>query len=101
MAKFANDAAPLHDDLVKYLPSNNADVSSLLEQLHTAGQSVVLTACTYKAEVDNDFSGILTGILAPLNSVLRDGLSFWLHFRGEKARRAFRRSYGRYCDADA
>jgi|GEM_PF-3586928 len=76
MLAFAHDAALLHSDLVDAKISGGAPVGKLLDRLHSAGEGVALSACTYKAELDNDFNTLRTGLLDPLNKVLDDPTAF-------------------------
>jgi hypothetical protein len=80
MVDFAQRAAPLHEELTGKLPLNDPEVAQqvnqLLDQLHRDGRFVVADACRYKAKIENDFITIRTGLLDPLDAVLKDGLSF-------------------------
>jgi hypothetical protein len=76
MLGFARHAATLHSDLVNAQISSGDTVKKLLDRLHTAGESVAMDACTYKAELDNDFSTLRTQLIDPLNKVLDDPTAF-------------------------
>jgi len=77
MLDFARAAAPLHAEIDASEDSVNAEnIRRLMDQVHSASQTVVFTACRYKTERDNDFDSVRTRLLAPLNNVLNDPFAF-------------------------
>jgi hypothetical protein len=87
LTAFARKAAPLHDELTQALLAGGKPVDDILQLLHEAGQTVAYTACSYKAELDNDFESIRTGILDPLNKVLAEPLVFGFIVGGAAVKR--------------
>jgi hypothetical protein len=79
---FAREAARVHAQLADSLPpegdhsASAESVRKIMEKLDRAGETVVFSACTYKAKRDNDFSSIRTGVIEPLDKILRDPLAF-------------------------
>lgn len=76
LVSFANRSKPIHEELSRSLPTEDETVSQLSDRLHSAGATVVFSACAVKAIRDNDLASLRTRIIAPLDSVLNSGISF-------------------------
>jgi hypothetical protein len=73
---FARQAAPLYADLQNADGDNVAAVNELNKNLVNAAKTAASIACHYKAKDDYDFASIRSRLLTPLDSVLKNGVSF-------------------------
>lgn len=84
--EFARSAAALHGELVVARgcqdPSEQSQVTAVMDQLDAQATSVVLTACRYKAKQGGDFSAVENGLINPIDDVLKKPLAFsWQYAR--------------------